>query len=32
MIPIDLLAYGIFVFIMLLIGLGLTVKEFRKMK
>ena len=29
---IDLLAYGIFVFVMLLIGLGLTVMEFRNMK
>lgn len=32
MIPIDLLIYGIFVFVMLLIGLGLTVTEFRNMK
>ncbi len=29
---IDLLTCGIFVFVMLLIGLGLTVMEFRKMK
>ena len=32
MIPIDLLASGIFVFVMLLIGLGFTVMEFRKIK
>ena len=32
MISIDLLVYGIFVFVMLLIGLGLTVMEFRNMK
>ena len=32
MIPIDLLLWGIFVFVMLLIGLGLTVMEFRNMK
>ena len=32
MIPFDLLVYGIFVFVMLLIGLGFTVMEFRKMK
>jgi hypothetical protein len=31
MIPIDLLVYGIFVFVMLLIGLGLTVTEFPNM-
>jgi hypothetical protein len=29
--PVDLLILGIFVFVMLLIGLGLTVKEFRDM-
>jgi hypothetical protein len=29
--PIDLLWLGAFVFVMLLIGLGLTVKEFRNM-
>ena len=29
---IDLLTCGIFVFVMLLIGLGLTVMEFRNMK
>jgi hypothetical protein len=29
---IDLLAFGIAVFVLLLIGLGLTVVEFRKMK
>ncbi len=29
---IDLLVYGIFVFVMLLIGLGFTVMEFRKIK
>jgi len=32
MISIDLLVYGIFVFVMLLIGLGLTVMEFRNVK
>lgn len=32
MISIDLLGWGIYVFLMLLIGLGLTVKEFRDMK
>jgi len=32
MIPVDLLVCGIFVFVMLLIGLGLTVVEFRSMK
>jgi hypothetical protein len=29
--PFDLLWPGVFVFVMLLIGLGLTVKEFRNM-
>ncbi len=29
--PVDLLYLGIFVFLMLLIGLGLTVREFRNM-
>jgi len=32
MMSIDLLGWGIFVFVMLLIGLGLTVMEFRNMK
>lgn len=30
--PVDLLYVAIFVFVMLLIGLGLTVREFRNMK
>lgn len=29
--PFDLLWLGIFVFVMLMIGLGLTIKEFRDM-
>lgn len=29
--PFDLLWLGVYVFVMLLIGLGLTVKEFRNM-
>jgi len=29
---IDLLAFGIAVFVLLFVGLGLTVMEFRKMK
>lgn len=32
MMSIDLLYWAIFVFVMMLIGLGLTVLEFRKMK
>ena len=32
MMSIDLLTCGLFVFVVLLIGLGLTVIEFRKMK
>ena len=32
MMSINLLGWGIFVFVMLLIGLGLTVMEFRNMK
>lgn len=30
--PVDLLYLAIFVFVMLLIGLGFTVREFRSMK
>ena len=32
MTSVELLYFGIFVFVMLVIGLGLTVLEFRKMK